>query len=189
MTVRIQKIDASDLTLAGGTATRDQSTGTSTDTNFTVAPANAGGQQTHFFLTLAGVPNNDNWEDSGVWPVEIEIDSGDGDINCDARVGRCDSLGTILQVGSFIGTQAMDVSRVFSPVAPTWTGGEEACGNRQFVELLFTNNAAHGGHSVDVGVGTALNEITDDLSVDVAACVVVNKPRRTLLGAGHGAQA
>ena len=49
MTTRIQKITASDLSLAGATATREQSTGTGTDTSFNSAPANGGGQETHFF--------------------------------------------------------------------------------------------------------------------------------------------
>lgn len=176
MTTRIEKITASDLTLAGGTATRVQSAGTGTDTSFNSMPANGGGQETHFFVTEPGVPNNDAWENSGVWTVEVEIDTGDASYTCDVRVGRCDSAGNILQVGSFIGTQAMDVTRTFSPVAPTWTGGEEACGNRQFVELLITNNNAHGSNSIDIGVGTALNEVIDDLSVDTAGCAVATKP-------------
>lgn len=172
MTTRIEKTTASDLTLAGGTASREQSEGTGTDTSFNVAPANGGGQETHFFITPAGVPNSDQWEDSGVWTVEVEIDSGDGDIDCDVRVGRCDSVGNILQVGAFIGALAMDVTRSFSPSAPVWTNGEEACGNRQFAELLFTNNAAHGSHSIDVGLGTAANEIIDDIIEDAGGCAV-----------------
>lgn len=171
MTTRIMINTLSDLSLPGG-ATRVQSASTGTDTNFTVNPPNGGGQATRFFVTEPDVPNNDNWEDSGVWTVEIEIDSGDVEFTGDVRVGRCADDGTILQVGSFIGTQAMDVSRTFSPVAPVWTGGEEACGNRQFIEMLFTNNASHGSHSIQVGVGTTSNEVIDDLSVDVAACVV-----------------
>ena len=191
MTVRIQKTTASDLTLAGGTATRVQSAGTGTDASFNSAPANGGGQETHFFVTEPGVPNNDAWEDSGVWPVEVEIDTGDAGFTADVRVGRCDSSGTILQVGSFIGTQALDVSRTFSPVAPVWTNGEEACGNRQFIEFLITNNNAHGAPSVDIGLGTAANEITDDLSVDTAGCAVAaatplvnNTPLISLVGGG-----
>ena len=179
MPTYIEKIDASDLTLAGGTATRDLSTPTGTNTNFNVAPANAGGQQTHFFLTLAGVPNSDAWESDGTQTVEIEVDNADADIDCDVRIGRCDSTGTILQTGSFVGAQDMGATRSFSPVAPTWTGGEEACGNRYFVELLFTNNAAHGAHSVDVGVGTTANEVVTDITEDSAGCTVVTQRYET----------
>lgn len=176
MTTRIQKTTASDLSLAGATATREQSVGAGVDTSFNSAPANGGGQETHFFVTPAGVPNNDTWEDSGVWTVEVEIDNGNASFTCDVRVGRCGPTGTILQVGSFIGTQAMDVSRTFSPAAPVWTNGEEACGNRQFVELLITNNNAHGANSIDIGLGTAANEVIDDLSVDTGGCAVATKP-------------
>ena len=170
MATYIQKVDASDLSLSGGTATRDLTTGTGTDTNFTANPANGGGTETHFFVTIAGVPNSDAWESGGTQTVEVEVDSGDGDIDCDVRIGRCDSSGTILQVGSFVGVQDMSATRSYSPVAPTWTGGEEACGNRYFAELLFTNNAAHGNHSVDVGVGTTANEVVTDITETAGTC-------------------
>jgi len=160
----IEKIDASDLTLSGGTATRDLTTGTGTDTSFNTAPVNGGGTETHFFLTIAGVPNSDAWEDGGTQTFEVEIITGDPDITGDTRVGRCDSSGTILQVGSFVGTQVMDVSRTFSPVAPTWTNGEEDCGNRYFIELLVTNNATHGNHSCDIGLGTTANEVVSTIT-------------------------
>lgn len=174
MPTYIQRIDASDLTLAGGTATRDMATGTGTDTNFTVNPANGGGTQTHFFLTVSGVPNSDAWESGGTFTVEIEIDLGDSNLDCDVRIGRCDSSGTILQNGSFIGAQALTTSVSFSPVAPTWTGGEEACGNRLFIECLFTNNAVHGNHDVDVGVGTVANEVITDITEDSSGCAATD---------------
>lgn len=170
MPTYIQKTGASDLTLSGGTATRDLTAGTGTDTIFNTAPANAGGQETHFFLTVAGVPNSDSWENGGTQTVEVEIVVGDGDITCNVRIGRCNSSGTILQVGSFVGTQVMDQTRSFSPVAPTWTGGEEDCGNRYFAELLFTNNAAHGNHALDVGLGTIENEVVTDITEDNGTC-------------------
>lgn len=174
MPTYIEKIDASDLNLAGATATRDLTAGTGTDTNFNVAPANAGGTETHFFVTVAGVPNSDSWEDGGTHTVEVEVDNGDAEIDCDVRVGRCDSAGNILQTGAFVGPQAMDVTRSFSPVAPAWTNGEEDCGNRYFVELLFTNNAAHGTHFVDIGVGTAANEVVTDITEDAGTCAAAD---------------
>lgn len=169
MPTYIQKIEISDLSL-GGAATRDLTAGTGIDTSFGVSPSNGGGTITHFFVTIAGVPNSDSWENGGTQTVEVEIDSGDSDIDCNVRIGRCNSTGTILQTGSFVGTQAMDVSRTFSPVAPTWTGGEEACGNRYFAELLFTNNAAHGSHSLLVAVGTAANEVVTDITENGGTC-------------------
>lgn len=170
MPTYIQKTGASDLTLSGGTATRDLTAGTGSDTSFNSAPANGGGQETHFFLTPSGKPNSDSWESGGTHTVEVQVETGDGDMTCDVRIGRCNSSGTILQVGSFVGTQVMDLDRTFSPVAPTWTGGEEACGNRYFAELLFTNNGAHGSHFIDVGLGTVANEAITDITEDNGTC-------------------
>lgn len=174
MPTYIQKTDASDLSLSGGTATRDLTTGTGTDTFFSVSPANGGGTETHYFVTVANKPNSDSWEDSGSYTVEVEIDTGDADIDCQVRTGRCNSGGTILQTGSFTSTQTMDATRSFSVTAPAWTNGEEACGNRLFVELLFTNNASHGGHSIDVGVGTAANEVVTDVTEDNGSCTAAS---------------
>jgi hypothetical protein len=184
----IEKITASDLTL-GGTATREMSAGTGTDTNFNVAPANGGGTETHFFVTPPSKPNNDQWEtdDDDTWFCEVEVDTGDAEIDCQVRVGRCDSGGTILQTGAFTAAQDMSVTRSFSPAKPTtWTGGEEACGNRLFMELLFTNNASHGSHSVDIGVGTAANEAgaTGTFVEDSSGCVSATVIKDVIMGPG-----
>lgn len=183
MPTYIQKVDASDLSL-GGAATRVISAGTGTDTSFTETAANGGGTETHYFVTPSGVPNSDSWESGGSWTVEVEVDVGDASVTCEVRVGRCDSGGTILQTGSFTATQAMDVTRSFSPTAPTWTGGEEACDNRLFVELLFTNNAAHGSHDVTVGVGTTANEVVTDVTEDAGSCGVADAVKDPIMGGG-----
>jgi hypothetical protein len=170
MPTYIEKITASDLSLSGGDATRVLSTGSGTDTSFSVAPANGGGTETHFWVTASGVPNSDQWEADGSQVVEIEVDEGNTEINCQVRVGRCGASASILQTGSFTSTQVMSVSRVFNAVAPSWSSGEEACGNRYFVECLFTNNASHGTHSVGIGVGTGANEVVSDIIEDAGAC-------------------
>lgn len=171
MPTYIQKVTASDLSLVGATATREMSTGTGTDTSFNAAPTSGGGQETHFFVTPADVPNSDDWEDGGTITTEIEIDTGDGSFTGQVRVGRVDSGGTIIQVGSFTATQALDVTRTFSPVAPTWEA-EEDCGNRLFIEILITNNNTHGNQSINVGLGTALSEVVSDILEDAGTCVV-----------------
>lgn len=190
MPTYVMQTTTSDLSL-GGTATRDINTSTSTASEFTTSPANGGGTETHYFVTEANVPNSDSWESGGTWTVEVflGVTGGDIDITCDVRVGRCDSSGTILQTGSFVGTQAMDADRTFSPVAPTWTGGEEACGNRLFAELLFTNNAAHGGHTVGVEVNTVDNEVITDVTENAGTCSAGGTPYyyNQLLGYTHGA--
>jgi hypothetical protein len=126
MPTYIETITASDLSLSGGDATRVLSASSGTDTSFSVAPANGGGTETHFWVTASGVPNSDQWEADGSQVVEIEVDEGNTEINCQVRVGRCGASASILQTGSFTSTQVMSVSRVFTAFAPSWTGGEEA---------------------------------------------------------------
>lgn len=184
MPTYIQKSTVSDLSL-GGTATREISAGTGTDTSFNSAPANGGGTETHFFVTVPGKPNSDSWESGGTQTVEIEIDSGNSSFTAQVRVGRCNSSGTILQTGSFTATQALDVTRTFSPVAPTWTGGQEACGNRYFAEILITNNNSHGSNSVDIGLGTAANEVITDITENNGTCSV-SSTTPFVIGGGMG---
>ena len=165
----VQDDGTSDLSL-GGTATRDLTATALGDGSFTETAANGGGTQTHFFVTTSDNPNSDEWLDSGTYTVEVEVDTGDSSVDCDVRVGRCNSSGTILQTGSFVGAQDMSVTRSYSPIAPAWTDGEEACGNRLYVELLFTNNASHGSHDVTIGLGTTANEVITDLTEDAGGC-------------------
>jgi hypothetical protein len=170
----IQKSTTSDLSL-GGDGTNEISSGTGTDTLLNIDPANEGGTVTWYFVTPADVPNSDQWEDSGSQTVELEIDVGDASLDCQVRVGRCNSSGSILQTGSFTATQTLGSTVSFSPTAPAWTNGEELCGNRYFVEMLFTNNGAHGNHSIDMGLGTAANEVITDIVEDAGGCAVADE--------------
>ncbi len=177
MPTYIQKTTASDLSpFADGN--REMSDGTGSDTSFTVNAANGGGQETHGFITPADVPNNDDWETGAINPVEIEIDSGDSDVTCQCRAVRLDAAGNVEESGAFTSTQAMDASRTFNCAEPGggWGSGGDAiaCGDRIAIECLFTNNAAHGGHSIDVGLGTTSNEVVTVILEDVAACVVAD---------------
>jgi len=139
------------------------STGTGTDTFFNVAPANGGGTETHGFITPAEIPNSFAWANGGTQTFEIEVDTADSDLDAQVRIVRLDSTGTVLQSGAFTGAQDMGVTRSFSPVAPTWTAGEHNCNNLIAFEILFTNNAAHGNHEIDVGLGTTANEAVTDI--------------------------
>jgi len=171
----IQKVTASDVSpFADGN--RVMSVGTGTDTNFSTGNiANGGGTVQHGFITLAAFPNNDNWEE-GNTTVEIEVDTGDGNIDLNCRMVRIDAAGNIEESGAFAGNQAMDVSRTYSCASPaTWGASGDAlvCSDRLAVELLFTNNAAHGNHAVVVGLGTAANEVITVILEDSAGCVAV----------------
>ena len=151
-----------------------------------IAPANGGGTITIGFISLSGFPNNDAWETSGSpWSIDIQLSSTDGDIDVQGRWVRLNSSGSVLQTGSFTTAQDCSTNRTVSPTVPTWTGGEEDCGNRLAMELLFTNNAPHGNHSVDLDVDTSSNRCQHQLSVDSGGCAAAAGPRLlTLLGCG-----
>lgn len=171
MPTYVEKITASDLTLFFDTATRVLSAGAGSDTTFAISPPNGGGAEWHYFVTNAGIPNSDSWPSGGTQTVEVEVTSGDRKIECQARVARCDASGTILQSGAMTAFQKMGVPRTFSPVAPTWTGGEEACGNRYIILLVFVNTAASGFHSITVAVGaTPDNDIVSTITEDAGSC-------------------
>lgn len=142
----------------------------------------AGTSDFHGFITSAGVPNSDTWEDSGAWTADIEIDSGDADMDARVRAVRIDAAGNVLQVGGWTGFQALDVTRAFAVTAPAWTDGEEACDNRLAVEIEFACTAPHGNCNVTVGLGTAANEVVTDITEDTAGCAAtVMAQARTIM--------
>jgi len=131
------------------------------------------------FITLAGVPNFDAWESGGTQTVELEVDAGNMNIRGRCRIGRVDSGGTVLQVGSYTGFLSLNTSQVFSPAAPTWTGGEEACGNRIFIEFEVENTDTMMALTLTIGMGTIANEVTTDISENAGGCVsAVGEPEQ-----------
>jgi len=122
-------------------------------------------------ILILGLPNNDAWEDSGVQTVEIEVDSGAMDITGRCRIVKLSSTGVIIESGAFTGTQAMNASRVFSPVAPVWAGAE-ACDNRLAIEFEFVNTNTMMALSLTLGLGTLLNEVITTITENSAGCAV-----------------
>ncbi|MHA2401568.1 MAG: hypothetical protein ACXADH_01135 [Candidatus Kariarchaeaceae archaeon] len=178
MVTWVQIATASDLSpFADGNRVASPNTGT--DTSYNVAPANGGGTETHGHITDADDPNNNAWE-SGTYTIEIEIDTGDAEINAQVRLVRLDAAGNVEETGAFTATQALDVSRTFTPAIPGggWgSGGDpQACDDRFAIEILYTNNAAHGAHSVDVGLGTTANEIITPITRDTGPCAASLAP-------------
>ncbi len=133
------------------------------------------------FITPAGVPNSDGWESGGTWTVEIEVDVGNHQITARARCVRLSSTGTILQSGAFTGAQVLSATVTFSPVAPTWTGGEEDCANRLAIEVEFIENQVMA-NSVTIGLGTTANEVITDVDENQGACVGVPTTPLTEMG-------
>jgi len=172
MVTWVELVTASDLSpFADGNYILSPNTGT--DTIITVDPASGGGTQTHGWITDADDPNNDAWE-SGSYTVEIEVVTGDSLITAQVRLVRLDSAGNVEETGAFTATQTMAATRSFSPAIPGggWgSGGDaQACSDRFAVEVLFTNDNAHGNQSVEIGVGTAANEVITPITRDTGNC-------------------
>lgn len=161
---------------------KEISTGTGSDTTLLVS-LTASETVTGGFITLSTVPNSDAWESGGTWTVEIEIDTGNHQIDGRVRCVRLDSSGTVLQTGSYTVAQALNATRTFSPVAPTWTGGEEACDNRLAVEVEFAEQSGMA-QSVTLGLGTALSEVITDITEDAGSCGGAAVVRDVILGGG-----
>jgi len=123
------------------------------------------------FITPVNVPASQTWEDSGTWTVEIEVDEGNSNIDARVRCVRIDAAGAVLQSGAYTALSNLNSSKTFSPVAPAWTNGEEACDNRLAVEIEFQNSKA-SVQAVTLGLGTALNEVVTDVTED--SCTLVD---------------
>lgn len=167
----IEKVTASDLSPAWPNTTlfdNVMSVGVGTDT-FVTLSGMGGVVESASFITPAGVPNSDAWEDGGTQTVEIEVDTASADIDVRVRIVRLNSAGVIQESGSFTGIQTLAATRTFSPVAPTWTG-PELCEDRIAIELEISYNAAHGSATADIGLGTVANEVITDITEDSAGC-------------------
>jgi len=172
MTTYVETADASDLAPSWANTSvfdNDMIEGASGGGNFS-AVIPAGATRSASFITVAGVPNNDDWTpDSTTQTVEIDLMMGDADITGDCRIVRLSSTGTILQSGSFVGTQVMDVSRTFSPVSPVWTSG--ACGDRIAIEFVFVETGGSMSGTMQFNIRVTTAEVIADIPEDVAACV------------------
>lgn len=127
-------------------------------------------------ILISGLPNNDAWEDGGTQTVEIEVDAGHMNLTMRCRIVKLSATGTIIESGAFTGTQTAQASRVFSPVAPTWSGAE-ACGNRLAIEFEVVNTDSMTARTLTVGLGTINNEVITTITENSSGCAVaVNEP-------------
>lgn len=123
------------------------------------------------FITPAGNPNSDQWEDSGNQSVEIEVDAGGMNLRARVRVGRVNSTGTVLQTGAYSAFQTMQASRTFTDVAaPVWTNGQEDCDNRYFIEVEVENLDTMMALTLTVGLGTVANEVVTTIAENAGGC-------------------
>ncbi len=134
----------------------------------------AGTTRSASFITGAGVPNSDAWENGGTQTVGVDISSGDMDVTARCRIVRLDSSGNIQESGAFTATQTMQADRTYSPVSPTWT--TQTCSDRIAIEWEFVETGGHsaGGVTWNVGVGT-LDTIVTDITENNGTCSVATR--------------
>jgi len=131
------------------------------------------------FITVAGVPNFDAWESGGIMTIELEVDAGNMNLRARVRIGRINSSGTVLQVGAYTNFVTLNTSQILSPTSPTWTGAEEACGNRLFMEFEVENTDTMMALTLTVGLGTLANEIVSNITENAGGCVsAVDEPEQ-----------
>jgi len=122
------------------------------------------------FITKAGDPNSDSWEDGGSWSFDIEF-SSNKNLSVECRAVMLDSSGTILQSGSFTSPQTITTSSIYSftITAPTWTA-TEACGNRIAIEFRVTNSAMSSQNLVFFQQDSGSSFLTTDITKDNGTC-------------------
>ena len=121
------------------------------------------------WITPAGVPFNDNWPSGGSWLLRVDITGPNSNIDCTARCVMLDSGGNILQSGTYPAEQSLTNDKSFTPTVPSWTGGNQDCGNRIAVEFKFRETSG-SPQSITIAVNTARSVQETDVPEDVASC-------------------
>lgn len=122
------------------------------------------------YITLANIPNSDQWEDAGSQTVELDVNSGNMDIRGRCRIVRLSSTGTILESGIFTGFQTLTSGQFsFSPVAPTWSTSE-SCFNRIAIEWDIENTNTMMSISITFEFGTTDSEVITDITENAGSC-------------------
>lgn len=151
-----------DLEMSAGTA--------ATNTQTWSIPAN--GLESAGWITPSDKPNSDVWEDSGTWTVRLNVTANNMNMRARCRCVRLDLNGVVLQSGAFTPFQTMHPieSKTFSPVAPAWTDGEEACNNRLAIEWEAENLDGMMTQSFDYEVDLGNSDTVTDITEDAGTC-------------------
>lgn len=175
MATYIYKVTSSDLAPSWpNTSAFDivLSTGTGTDTNINVS-LDASEIKSAGCITPSGVPNNDAWNDGGTQTVALNLDTMNMNIRARCRVVMLNSTGTIIESGSFTAYQTCQANRVFSPDAPTWSTGPEACSNRYAIEWEFEETSGMSTEVIDIAVGATGDDVVSDIDENTDNCAFV----------------
>ncbi len=124
------------------------------------------------FITSAGRPNSNDWEDAGTWTVPIELTVTDANVTLRVRCVRMDDTETEIQTGVYTATQVLSANRTFSPVAPTWAAAEDQT-NLLAIELEFNNTLA-APSSVTIDVGASIAAVVTDITENINPTTLID---------------
>ncbi len=156
MPTYILKIGNSNCT-AGEEFNKDISSGTETADSISVNVTQAGSPDDAHAITLAGVPNNADWE-TGVITVEVNVTTADMGMQLSVKAQRLTSSCGFEEESLSADTQTLGSTGVhtFTISSKDWAAG--AVGDRLRIVLRFFTTA-HSGADVVIETGTTDCEI------------------------------
>jgi hypothetical protein len=178
MPTYVEKADTSDIfvadSIANGSKLLSPGVAPSTTTITVTVAAGGGAAQNFNFVTPQGQINSDAWESGGSMTVEVRT----GTVNllrARVRVRRVNALGTVLQNGTLTAFQLLtnNTTHTFSPTVPTWTAGQEACGNRLVIQIQFDEAIANNGGSCEFVIGGANSEVVSTITENNGNCRII----------------
>lgn len=175
MPTYIQKLDKSDVSINTGNATYLMSPGTGNTGTFSFSIAPGGPNEQVYFVTQQGQINSDSWESGGSMTIEVTRTAA-SNMRCRVRVGRVDSNGTLIQIGTFTAFQNLTggTTKTFTATVPTWTSAQESCGNRLILQVQVGETLSGGGATATLQVGTTNSEVVSTITENNGNCRVIN---------------
>lgn len=123
------------------------------------------------FITPQGTPSSDAWESGSTMTCELRVTAATtAKARCQIR--RCNAVGTVVQTGTFTAFQNISAGGTFTftPTVPTWTAGEESCGNRLMIRFNFDIQAPGLSYSATIEVNTTNSEVVSTITEDTGNC-------------------
>jgi hypothetical protein len=161
MPTYILKIAGSDCTPAEE-FNRVISVGTESADSISVNVTAAGSPDIGHGYTLAGVPNNADWE-TGVITVEVNVTTADMNMSLRLSAARINSSCAFQEATSLSAAQVLGTTGVFNFTIPSKDWGAGATGDRIRIVYQFITTA-HSGANVVIETGTTDTEIVTVIS-------------------------
>jgi hypothetical protein len=152
------------------------SPGIETASTFTINIALAGAAQNIHFITEPWRINSDAWESGGTMSCKLRVITATN-MRVRCMIRRMNSIGALLQSGTFTAFQTITggtATFTFTPIVPTWTVGQEDCGNRLVIRFNFDALSGISAADATIEVGTIDSEITSTLTETNGNCRRIN---------------